>query len=515
MRPVAKLHAISRSFGVEAARRKLRLLDEIAGRPLPKSRELRLLDDTLGFIRAYPDNAAVRKRAAALAALLPDADNVYAYSYAVLLRLVRRFPERLEIEWGEIEDDSPILDVVDLLVGPGESQGLEDLRISLPDWIDRSKPPGKSDLEFLLDLFEQSPLPPPVRVFLFENADIPVRYRAPARSALTRTPKRVHYQRRDVERERFPVEPIVRRPIGPFVRGGQGLIDFALQSLCARQLEIYPLIYANPEDVVLVDCGRGLQVLLVGVLPEWRSALESLHFFLILKNGVPVGYGPAAVFLGCCEMGINLFPEFRRGEIRFLYAQFMRVLHERLGVDYFFLTRYAMGEGNPDAIRSGAFWFYRKLGFRPTSNSVEQLALEEEARMRARPGHRSDRSTLRRLSHTEAYLDLSDGRCRPFDFGRFGLALSRFIAASFDSDRALAEKRCSARVRRMLGAPDGPSLRMLAPALSMIPDLPTWSRRDKAALARLLKAKDARSEARAAQLFKSHARLEKALRSIE
>ena len=96
-------------------------------------------------------------------------------------------------------------------------------------------------------------------------------------------------------------------------------------------------------------------------------------------------------------MGINLFPEFRGGEIRHLYAQFMRVLHHHLGVEYFFLTSYGMGEGNEDAIRSGAFWFYRKLGFRAANPEVEALARTEEARMHAAPGYRSDRRMLRRL----------------------------------------------------------------------------------------------------------------------
>ena len=67
---------------------------------------------------------------------------------------------------------------------------------------------------------------------------------------------------------------------------------------------------------------------------------------------------------------------------------------------------------------------------------------------------------------------------------------------------------------RLLGAPAGRALDHLSPALDMIPDLPRWSRRDRSALARILKAKDAPCEARAARLFKSHTRLEAALRSI-
>jgi len=477
-------------------------------------RELRLLADTLDFLRAYPDDAAVRRRIQTLVTRLPTTDNVYAYSYAVLLRLIRLFPGQLEVEWDEMEDESAILDALDLLVQPAESQGLEDTRITLWDWIEGSKPAGKTDLEFLIDLFERSSLAPAVRVFLFENCDIQVRYRGPGSCALELPRKRIHYQRGDVERERFPLEPVIRKPIDSFVRGGQGVVDLALQALCARNLEIYPLIYANPADVVLADCGRGLEIALVGVLPEWRSALESLHFFLILKNGAPVAYGPAAVLFGCCEMGINLFPEFRGGEIRYIYAQFMRVLHQRLGVDYFFLTRYGMGVGNPEAIRTGAFWFYRKLGFLASNAEVESLARAEEARMRKRPGYRSDRRTLHRLSHTEAYLDLSDGKCQPFDFGRFGIGVSRHIAEKFEGDRALARRRCAARVGRLLEASAGRSLDELSPALDMILDLPRWSRRDRSALASILRAKDARCEARAARLLKSHTRLAAALRSI-
>jgi len=515
MEAIGKLEAVSRSFGKEAAGAKLRLLEEIAAAKRLGARQQRRLADTLDFMRAYPDSAAVRDRVRDLVERLPETDNVYEYSYAVLLRLVRLFPGRLEIEWEEVDNEQQILDVFDLLIQQGEVQGLEDVSVSLTDWIDGSKPAGKTDLEYILDLFERSSLPPPARVYLFESCNISVRYRGPGRCALALPAKRIHYQRHDVERTRFPLEPVIRKPVGRFERAGQGVVDLALQALCARSLEIFPLIYANPADVVLADCGRGLRIALVGVLPEWRSALESLVFFLVFKNGVPVAYGPASAFLGCCEMGINLFPEFRGGEIRHIYAQFMRVLHHHLGVDYFFLTHYGMGVNNPDAIKSGAFWFYRKLGFRPTNPEVEELAQAEEKRMLARPGYRSDRRMLRRLSRTQAYFDLSDGKCRPFEFGSFGIALSRHIAARYDGDRAIAESRCARRIGRLLGASAGRSLLNLAPALDMIPDLPDWTPNEKSVLARILREKDARSEARAARLFKRHARLEAALRAMD
>jgi len=515
MGPIQRLHELSRAFGPAAAREKRRLLGEIAELGRIGARDRSHLAATLDFLRAYPDDAGVRAAVRDVAPRLDETDIVYPWSYGVLLQLVARMPGRLAIAWEDVEDEGPIHDALDQVVLPAESQGLEDTRLSVEDWFAAATPVGATDLELLLGLFERSPLPPATRVQLFEACRLPVRYRGPGRLALELPPPRVHYQKKEIDRARFPLAPVIRRPFATPARGGRAFVDLALQALCARSLEIYPLIYANPRDVVIADCGRGLRIGLVGVRPEWRSALESVHFFLALKNGAPIAYGPAGVFLGCCEMGINLFPEFRGGEIRYLYAQFMRLLHHRLGVECFFLTRYGMGERNPDAIRSGAFWFYRKLGFVPTEPAVEELARAEEARMRAEPGYRSDRRTLHRLSHTEAVFDLSGGRRRPFDFGGLGLALARRIAEEFGGDRALAERRCAARVARVLGLPNrGLALRRLAPVLAMIPDLAVWPACDRRALARVVRAKDARSETAAARLMAAHARFDDALRRL-
>lgn len=197
------------------------------------------------------------------------------------------------------------------------------------------------------------------------------------------------------------------------------MLDLALCALSSRNLEIYPLMYGDPEDVNLVDVGRGLTVMLSGVRPELRSPLEAVFFFSILKNGVPIAYGPASSFLG-------------------------------------------------------AFWFYRKLGFSAVNPAVEALAQSEEAIMAEQPGYRCSLATLRKLSHTSAYLDLSGGRCRP-------------------SERA--------------------ALDSLAPLLCLLPDLPSWSRKDLKALAAIVRAKGGPCEADFARRALAHPRFGDALRA--
>ena len=46
---------------------------------------------------------------------------------------------------------------------------------------------------------------------------------------------------------------------------------------------------------------------------------------------------------------------------------------------------YQIGDGNEEAIGSGAFWFYRKMGFRSMDPELEKLAQAEEKKVRANP----------------------------------------------------------------------------------------------------------------------------------
>ena len=546
------LNELCRSFGRMAARTKLDLLKQIIKLEAVSSRDLLVLQDTLDFLRAYPDNAAVRQRVGRAVARmrqharnlrhgpdttllrntgLPGSTTRYCYSYQVLRRLARRFPTCLEIDWDDLSSDVVLASTLELLLTPAENEGMEDVAGGWHDWVENGKSsPSQSDLEFLLQLFEDSDLDQLQQANLFENCELPLRYDleepGTGRCEVEVSVPRVQYQTRELSRERFPPEPEIRRtlhrpaPLSP--ARAEKVIATCLAALCCRSLEIYPLIWASHRDVTIFPCARGVQVLLAGVPVEHRGPLGANYLFVVMKNGVPVGYGPANPFLGCCEMGVNLFPEFRGSEVRFFYSQVMRVLHHVLAVEYFYLMPYGMGVGNPEAIQSGAFWFYRKLGFVPSDPGVEALARLEEERMQQDSDHRSSVATLHRLSRTDAYLDLSKGRCRRFPFHELGLRVSQFVAETFAGSRRAARKSCTQRVRRALdvrsvsawSAPERMMLERLALTLAMIPDLHTWRASERAALVRIIRAKASASEAPAAALWRRHTRLEKALRQI-
>ncbi|MCC6673326.1 MAG: hypothetical protein IT458_19865 [Planctomycetes bacterium] len=510
------LEALAREFGPAARDRKLAALQALADRPSPRGRRLRALEAALEFLRAYPDDAEILARVRTAVARLPaTARVVHPFSYDVARRLSRLHPEGIEIAWDELDDEGPFLEALGLLVNPVDQQGLDDEDVSLQDWCAAVRPAGvPTDLALFLHLLERSGLPAAVREFLFTRAGLPLAFTGPVRPRIELPGRAPVCQAEPIPRAHFPIRPVIETPLPRPARGGQDVIDLALRALAVRALEIYPLIHASAAAVRVHALERGIQIAVVGVEPQWRTPLESLWFFLVLKNGAPIAYGPAGIFCGVCEMGINVFPEFRGAEIRLVDALLMRVLHQAYGARHFHLVPYAMGRDNPDAIRSGAFWFYRKLGFVPTNPGVEALARAEEARMAEQPGHRSDRRMLHRLSDTAAMLDLSGGRCRPFPFGALGLAHSAWLAREFAGDRARAARVCAARIRRRLGIPDSLALAGLAPLLCQIEDLAGWPRRDLDLLGRILAAKSAPSESAAEPLFQRLPRLENALRAL-
>ncbi len=137
---------------------------------------------------------------------------------------------------------------------------------------------------------------------------------------------------------------------------------------------------------------------------------------MFFKNGVPMGYIETLSLFERCEVGFNLFYTFREGETAWLYARLLKILHEQLGVTCFSVDPYQIGHENDEAIESGAFWFYYKLGFRPASSDNARLAAREEERIEKTPEYRTSAAILRRLA--EAPLFYGDSAA---DWAKFSL----------------------------------------------------------------------------------------------
>ena len=200
-------------------------------------------------------------------------------------------------------------------------------------------------------------------------------------------------------------------------RQGRRLIDIAMASLAVRYRETYHFNYANPREVYLADVGGGVSVAIFGLLPQYRFPLETTMGFLVLANGIPVGYGGSSILFRQVNTGINVFDDFRGSEAAFIWTQVMRVYHQLAGCTRFIANPYQFGGDNAEALKSGAFWFYYRLGYRPVEPEIRRRAREESAKLRANRKYRTHLRTLRRLATCDMHLTLPGAKAGEFSLG--------------------------------------------------------------------------------------------------
>jgi hypothetical protein len=234
---------------------------------------------------------------------------------------------------------------------------------------------------------------------------------------------------------------------------------------------------------------------------------------MFFKNGVPAGYVELLSLFERAEVGFNLYYTFREGESAWLYARILRLYRQVLGVTCFSVDPYQIGHQNPEAVDSGAFWFYRKLGFRPADPEVARLVEREERRMGRSPGYRSSKATLERLANGYLlYSDAADGRAWDrFRVRNIGLAVEREIASRYRGDPHAMRQAAQAKAAGILGVKGSNDLALV---LSLIPELAKWTAEEKAAAVKILRAKEGGPEAHYLRLMQRHARMRAAFLAI-
>jgi hypothetical protein len=133
-----------------------------------------------------------------------------------------------------------------------------------------------------------------------------------------------------------------------------------------------------------------------------------------------------------------------------MFARLLAAYRQRLGATSFSVDPYQFGLGNDEAIATGAFWFYRKLGFRSVSDRLERVARREEERLAA--AYRTPARTLRRLAAEPLAFEApgtEPGAWRRFHVRRIGLAAISRMQETL-RDVPSYRTRVAARVARSL-----------------------------------------------------------------
>jgi hypothetical protein len=245
---------------------------------------------------------------------------------------------------------------------------------------------------------------------------------------------------------------------------------------------------------------------------------------LTLKNGVPINYIEAIGLCEWMEVGFNTFYTFRGGEAGWIYAQVLRCLCHRMGTTCVSVYPYQLGHDNDEAIESGAFWFYRKLGFRPGRADLQKLAEREEQKIAADPKYRTPARTLRRLAAGHVFYELPGtevGAWDRFSTRNIGLHVNRRMAREFGGDAALMRERSRRALEQILGvstaswaALEKIAFDNFALVLADVQGLRAWTREEKESLIRVIRAKAKPDEMLYLHLTKRHGRLRRLLHGL-
>jgi hypothetical protein len=152
----------------------------------------------------------------------------------------------------------------------------------------------------------------------------------------------------------------------------------------------------------------GFDIMLFSMEPKRRLALESYIGYMVYRNGVACAYGGGWLFLKQCKIGINVFPYLRGGASSVLFKELLLTYKQLFRIETFIVEPYQFGRNNPDGIKSGAFWFYYKHGFRPMDDGLNEIARVEWEKIKSDKNYRTSRLILLKLAQGDMVLFPSD-----------------------------------------------------------------------------------------------------------
>jgi hypothetical protein len=551
------LEAAKLEFSPPQAGKTLRLLEAIEEQDFDDPLELIRLHEVLLFIRAYPAAKAVLAAAGRLlstfdrrvkrlesagSSMSPfERESVSGisgtsvsgpFSYPVVLWLARRYPALVSIDWDSHDRTDRLAALLPDLLPLLSEDSLVEANVPYRDWLSQAVD-KEQQLVWLLRRIESIRATERERADFYDSMGFCVRLRL-EEPGLTRSNTTL-----PVTRTFFHKAPLIKRrevSIEQHLAAGDLLferppaqdsvrvIEMARAASVIRYRELYGFTHGDPAQVFRAAIGRGAEIYMTGVGPPHRLPLRAYHAGLILKNGVPVGYVETLSLFDRTEIGFNLYYTFRDGESAWLYARVIKLLAQLTGARYFVLDPYQIGFENAEAIDSGAFWFYQKLGFRPTEQRLARLANSEEQKIAVRPGYRSSKRTLQRLAESPMIYEVPGaerGYWDGFNARNIGFAVQRKIAERFGGDPS----RMLDEVRRLVAGVIGIDLLALnshekkafddlALVLSLVRDLEEWSAHEKTETAAIIRAKAAADETGFLTLMSRHARLRDAIREL-
>ena len=531
---INRLYQIRNCFGGSFGIEKYELLESIRNLAVRSAADARRLHKALCFIRAFPDTTELHRCASDFLSSFEElveelastqryrldesgitsTDIHYSFSFEVAAWLARKHPGRTQVDWAEMDDTRRFDELLEHLLEPAETDYFDSGQVSTQEWLNicAEKVSG-TEFDWLMAQLDNSKRYARFWTPLYNAADIALRctLSGPGLSVSTNVfdVAKVSCRTRAMRSRVSNARKQICSPVSSVRRldhdSGTRLVDVAMASLAVRHRETLHFNYANADEVYLADVGRGVHIAVTGLQPESRYPLETTMGFLILSNGVPVGYGGASILFRQVNTGINIFDEYRGGEAAWLWVQVMRVFHSLTGCTRYIANPYQFGSENSEALQSGAFWFYYRLGYRPVEADVRRLAKDEFLRVRSDKLYRTPLAKLKDLAACDMHLVLPDARKDDFFDEAWiettGLLATRQLSGTGELLRSRARSELCRHLADVLNmdalhewtTAERKWFATLSPLIAET-DPAAWPAKDKRALVRMIRAKGSTSE---------------------
>jgi hypothetical protein len=552
-----QLESAKKQVGAVAPARFQKLLSQIKPCRFREATSLARFHDALLFLVAFPPARAVLRQAESLLHSFESRIRVLQREGADLSRLndeeeasgivgttltswlhydeacwvARHFPGRTSIGWDDCETFEQMAAALPRFLPLLEEDALVEADVPYVRWVHAAS--GGRDLEWLLAQLARLPVAQEQKAEIYGALQLPIRINL-ERSKASRT-----LARRPVRNLFFHTQPLLRRSDVSLAdefsrpplkttklsrREGEQILTLCREATTVRYRELYGTTRSDPGSVIQADVGRGVQIFLWGLPPERRLPLRAYQAGFTLKNGVPINYVEGISLFEWMEIGFNTFYAYRDGETAWVYAQALRLLRQVLGVSCISVYPYQIGQGNEEAIQSGAFWFYRKLGFRPMRADLAKLVAAEERKIAANPAHRTPARVLRQVAEGHVVYELPESQPGAWDGFRMrhiGLAVQRRMGKQFAGNAVRMRRASVSALARELGVTparwsqlERKAFEDFSLVLSLSPGIRRWSGHDKELLLQIIRAKAKRDEPSFAQLLSRHSRLREAVRAL-
>jgi hypothetical protein len=459
---ISRLQNLLNDFSAEASSQKISALKEYLSQKLSLSKkELERFHSQLLFLSAYPDNKEThelsQKCLEKISEKIRSRENLKnrlissgiagtatqsAFSLTLTGWMVKTFPGSIKFHSFDESGVHP-KEVFKNYLSEAEFELALDEKLKPLKWLEKSAGTKNKArlLKWIVDAFDSISVNVLIKDQLFESLKLFIEI-DPSEKEFSSTFGRVKTSRTFFHSEgilkKFSERELINKKLPPEKKFSEKekkeIISAARIALMLLHRETDPVTYCEENSLKYFELERGLSIALFSIDSERRLPVESYIGFMMFKNGHPMSYGGAWLFGKRALIGINIFEAFRGGESAIVFANLQRCYKMAFGAEYFEVEPYQFGKNNPEGIKSGAFWFYYRFGYKPVNEQLRALSNEEHQKIVSTKGYRSSYETLKLFTQSNLFVNFGTDEVplNPSDLSRFA---SQVITSEFSGDR--------------------------------------------------------------------------------